>query len=66
MLNRNDVANVVRAYLPQAEKEVIDKIVEDVIQDAENIIHSLIRQTIFQERDKQSRNKGKSATDIWV
>jgi (2Fe-2S) ferredoxin len=53
LLNRNEIANIVKAHLPETENVVVDKIVSDIMQDAENIIQSLIRQAVFQERDKQ-------------
>ena len=58
MVDTKAVARVVKSYLPQAEQEVVDRIISDVRQDAENIIHSLIRQAVAQEKDKLYRPKG--------
>jgi hypothetical protein len=56
MINHNEVVELVRDYFPQAEKEVLDKIVLCVVREAEIMIYSLIRQIIAQEKGKLYRN----------
>lgn len=57
VVNTDEVTRVVKTYLPWAETSLVDKITSDVIQDAENIIHSLIRQAVAQEREKVVSNR---------
>ena len=52
MLNRDEVANMVKAYLHKTESAVVDKIVSDIVQDADSIIRSMIRQAAYQERER--------------
>jgi hypothetical protein len=52
MISKDEVGQIVRAYLPRAEAAVIERIVDDIVQVAEVIIHSMVRKAVAQERDK--------------
>ena len=53
MINKNRVMELVKSQLPQANSEVLENISVNVIQDAEAIIHSMVRQATSQEKENQ-------------
>ena len=53
MINKNRVMELVKSQLPQANSEVLENISASVIQDAEAIIHSMVRQATSQEKENQ-------------
>lgn len=52
MISQNEVRQIVRSYLPREEEAVLERIVNEIVQDAEVIIHSMVRKAAAQERDK--------------
>lgn len=52
MVNKNVVTKIIKTYLPQAENAFVENIASDIIQDAENIIRSLIRHAVAQKKEE--------------
>ncbi len=53
MINKNSIMALIRAQIPQANDDVVESIAADIIQDAEAIIHSMVRQATSQEKESQ-------------
>jgi hypothetical protein len=51
MIARDKVAEMVRSQLTQATEEVINRLTDDIVRDAEHKLYSLIRQVVAQERE---------------
>lgn len=59
MIDRGKLQELIKANLPQAHEELVAEIANDVIRDAEAIIHSMVRQAVNQERENLYRKKSK-------
>jgi len=59
MIEKNKLKDLVKSYLPQTKDATVDNISDDIIRDAESIIHSMVRQAIAQERENLYLKKSK-------
>ncbi len=53
MINKDSVIALIRAQIPRADDDVVENIAAEIIQDAEAIIHSMVRQATSQEKENQ-------------
>ena len=53
MIDKNSIIALIRAQIPQANNDVVESISAEIIQDAEAIIHSMVRQATSQEKENQ-------------
>jgi len=55
MIDKRKIAEIVRTYLPKAEDDTVEGITNSIIQDAEAVIRSMLRQAVAQERESLYR-----------
>jgi hypothetical protein len=53
MIIKSRVIELIKVQLPQADNEVTENIAASIIQDAEAVIHSMVRQAVSQEKENQ-------------
>lgn len=59
MIDKRKIAEIVRTYLPKAEDNTVEGITNSIIQDAEAVIRSMLRQAVAQERESLYRQNNK-------
>jgi hypothetical protein len=52
VIEREKIIAIVKSYLPQIKTDVVDRIADDIVKDVESIAHSMIRQTVAQQREQ--------------
>lgn len=52
VIEREKIIAIVKSYLPQINAAVVDRIADDIVKDVESIAHSMIRQTVAQQRER--------------
>lgn len=52
MIEREKVTAIIQSHLPRVNAAIIDRIAEDISKDIESIAHSMIRQTVAQQREQ--------------
>jgi len=58
MINKKNIIKIVKAFLPETEQETVERIADDVIEDAETMIFSMIKRAVTDEKDRICRQKG--------
>lgn len=60
MISKDKITKLIKSHLPQSDNKVIDDIANNIIQDSEAVIHSMVRQAVSQEKESQywKNNKG--------